>query len=297
MQQRKALGRGLDALIPSSETSAEAAILAPTIVHSPVGERIRTVPIETIIPNRLQPRKTFNEEKIKDLSASIKERGIIQPLLVTQAIGNRYELIAGERRLRAAKMVGLTEVPVIIKIANTEEMLELSIIENIQREDLNPIEEAAAISELIKQFDYTQDETATRLGKSRVAITNSLRLLNLPKVIQDDVATARMSTGHARALLALTTLADQLKLRERILNANLTVRDVEKLIQTLMGPVQKRRLAYQLTPQMKHLLDEITKSLATKVRLEPDKEKKGGRIVIEYYSAQDLDRIYNRIVK
>jgi ParB family chromosome partitioning protein len=299
MQNRRPLGRGLDALIPSSAENVAPPILPTELTKAHAGDRVKTVPIDQIVPNRMQPRKTFDEEKIRELSASIKEQGIIQPLIVVQASPNRFELVAGERRLRASKMAGLTEVPVIVKNVDTEGMLELSIIENIQREDLNPIEEANAICELIDQFNYTQEEVATRLSKSRTAVANSLRLLNLPKVIQDDVSANRLSAGHARALLAVNNLQDQLKLRERIINSNLNVRDIEKMIQNLrpFAARASRKPAVQLSPQMKFILDEITKKLATKVRIEPDKEKKGGRVVIDYYAPQDLDRIYKQIVK
>jgi ParB family chromosome partitioning protein len=164
---------------------------------------------------------------------------------------------------------------------------------------LNPIEEAGAMKEMSDQFKYSHEEIAKKLGKSRVAVTNSLRLLSLPKVVQDDVATGRMSAGHARALLSVTNLTEQLKLRERILNAAMTVRDVEKMIQGIRLPVSRgsKKANQNLTPQMKFVVDEITKALATKIRLEPDRERKGGRIVIEYYTAQDLDRIYNIITK
>lgn len=300
MQPRKALGRGLDALIPTVERAKEErTIFPPAMSHVTTSERIKTAPVASIVPNRLQPRKIFDEEKIKELAASIKEQGVIQPLIVTQAGQNRYELIAGERRLRAAKMAGLAEVPIVVKNVDTEGLLEISIIENIQREDLNPIEESGAIKEMVDQFKYSHEEIAKKLGKSRVAVTNSLRLLSLPKVVQDDVATGRMSAGHARALLAVTNLQEQLKLRERILNAAMTVRDVEKMIQNgrPQGATGSRKANSNLTPQMKFIVDEITKRLATKIRLEPDKERKGGRMVIEYYTAQDLDRIYNVIVK
>ena len=300
MQPRKALGRGLDALIPSFEKAGEEkGIFPPAMTHANIGERVKTVPIGSIVPNRLQPRKLFDDEKIKELAASIKDQGIIQPLIVTQAGQNRYELIAGERRLRAAKLAGLQEVPIVIKNVDTEGLLELSLIENIQREDLNPIEEAGAMKEMTDQFKYSHEEIAKKLGKSRVAVTNSLRLLSLPKVIQDDVSAGRMSAGHARALLSVTNLPEQLKLRERILNAAMTVRDVEKLIQSIRTPGTRgsRKTNVNLTPQMKFVVDELTKALATKIRLEPDKERKGGRIVVEYYTAQDLDRIYNVIIK
>ncbi len=298
MQPRKALGRGLDALIPTAEQSPAEEKMIFNGVPANLGERIRSVPVDAIVPNRLQPRKSFDEEKLKDLASSIKEQGVIQPLIVTQVGPARYELIAGERRLRASKLAGLTDVPVIIKSADTEKMLELAIIENIQREDLNAIEEALAIKELIDQFDYTQEEAAKSLGKTRVAVANSLRLLNLPKLIQEDVASGRLSAGHARSLLAVTNLQEQLQLREKILHSGLTVRDIEKMVQDLRSPTQKtRKVAAPLTPQMKLIIDEMTRALATKVRVEQDREKKGGRVVIDYYSPQDLDRVYRAIVE
>ncbi|MBI2341284.1 MAG: ParB/RepB/Spo0J family partition protein [Deltaproteobacteria bacterium] len=288
MQQRKALGRGLDSLIPAIEKNSEAGKLVSSVVNTNIGDRVKNISVDLIVPNRVQPRKVFDEEK----------QGIIQPLIVTPAAGGRYELIAGERRLRASKAAGLSEVPVVIKNVDTEGMLEMSLIENIQREDLNPIEEASAIKELIEQFNYTQDEAATDLGKSRAAIANSLRLLNLPKIIQDDVASDRLSAGHARALLSVQNLPDQLRLREKILNSQLTVREIEMMVQGIK-PKESRsaRKAAPLSPQMKFILDEITKKLATKISLMPDREKKGGKILIEYYTPQDLDRIYNVIVK
>jgi len=300
MQPRKSpLGRGLDVLIPSSEMEKGGNIIVNSIPSHVQGDRVRLVPLNTIVPNRLQPRKTFDEEKITELCESIKEQGVIQPLIVNQAGPNRFELIAGERRLRAARSAGLTEVPVIVKNVNTESMLELAIIENIQREDLNPLEEATAMKELMNQFDYTQEEVAKRLGKTRTAVANSLRLLNLPKLIQDDVTSGRISAGHARAILGAPDLTQQLKIREKILNSSLTVRDVERMIGNLKPQTSKgaRKTSAQLTPQIKYIQDEITKKLATKIRIEPDKEKKGGRVVIDYYTLQDLDRIYNVIIK
>ena len=287
----------MDALIPTAEPNpVEEKIMMPGVPPN-LGERVKTVPVESIVPNRLQPRKVFDEEKINDLAASIKEQGVIQPLIVTQVGPNRYELIAGERRLRASKVAGLSEVPVIIKSADTEKMLEIAIIENIQREDLNPIEEALAIKELIEQFAYTQEEAAKSLGKTRVSVANSLRLLNLPKLIQDDVSAGKISAGHARALLSVTNLQEQLQLREKILRSGLTVRDIEKMVQDIRTPVQKtKKITVPLTPQMKLIVDEMTRTLATKVRIEADREKKGGKVVIEYYSPQDLDRVYRAIV-
>lgn len=295
MQNRKALGRGLDVLMPSSEVNNDGIITTALNIGT---EKVRQVAIDNIIANRLQPRKTFNEGSLKELAESIKEEGIIQPLIVTEAAGGRYELVAGERRWRAAKIAGLNEVPVIVKNLTPEEMLEFSIVENIQREDLNVIEESLAYKELMTQFDYTQEEIAEKLGKSRVAVANSLRLLNLPKALQDDVSQGRLSSGHARALLSLKDAREQLMMRDKILSSQLTVRDIERMIQNLNPRVKVTvRRGTSLTPQMKQIADEMTVALSTKVTLQPDKQKKGGKITIEYYSAQDLDRIYTRIVK
>lgn len=252
--------------------------------------------------NRQQPRSVFDETAIEDLAASIRACGIIQPLIVTpsNAVGDRYELIAGERRLRAARLAGLTEVPVIVrKEVSTEELLELAIIENLQREDLNPIEEAKAFHSMIEQCDYTQDDVAKKLGKSRSYIANSLRLLQLPKVVQDDVVQGRMDMGHARALLSLNGLQEQLTVREQILQSQLTVRDVERMVQARTGRTSEKKISPSntedaLSPQMRYIIDEMRQAIGTKVILRP-RSAKSGAVVIEYYSLQDLDRIYRKI--
>lgn len=291
MQPRKALGKGLASLIPS-----EPAVTLNKDAHPPVN----TVDIDSVIPNRLQPRKKFSEDALKDLSASIKVNGIIQPIVVTSEVNGRYELIAGERRLRAAKMAGLSRVPVIIKDADPEAMLEIALVENIQREDLNAMEEATAYKELVETFSYTQEEVADKVAKSRSHVANSLRLLFLPKVIQEDVVVGRLSPGHARALLAVSDLQEQLKVRESVLNHSLTVRDVERLIQeTLKGNPSKGKLKkkrVELSPQMRAVLEELTRELGTKVNLLPARNNKGGKIVIDYYSVQDLNRIYRKVI-
>lgn len=287
MEHHKALGRGLASLIPTPPPLLEEA-----------GEKwVRTIPIDSIVPNRLQPRKHFNEESLKELSESIKEQGIIESPVVTRVGEDRYELIVGERRWRAAKLAGLTEIPVVIKEVDTQEMLELSLVENIQREDLNPIEEARGYQELIREFGLTQDEVAAKVGKSRATIANSVRLLGLPRVIQEDVAVGRLSSGHARVLLAVPNLETQLYIRETILKSSLTVRDVERMVQEHLNRKVSKRPAALLSPQLKSLVDEMIKVLATKVKLVQDNSGKKGKIVIEYYSPQDLDRIYTRIVK
>lgn len=286
MQVKRGLGRGIESLIPPPAV-VEAA--QPSETTSP-----RKVFVDLIIPNRMQPRTVFDEEKIRELSQSIQEQGVIQPLIVTPTKDGRYELIAGERRLRAARLAGIEEVPVVVKEVDDEGLLAISIIENIQREDLNPIEEARAFAELINQFSYTQEDVAKKLGKSRTAVANSLRLLNLPKVVQDDVSAGRYSAGHARAILAVESLHEQLKLREIIIKETPTVRDVEKLVQSFMsGARRKPASRVQLSTQQSALLDSMKSTLGTKVELKP--KGAGGKIIIEYYSLQDLDRIYKKI--
>ena len=286
MQTKRGLGRGIESLIPPPLTSEA----STTDAH------FRIVQIDTVIPNRLQPRTVFDEEKLRELADSIREQGVLQPLSVTEMSDGRYELIAGERRLRASKIAGLEEVPVVLHKVDDEGLLALSIIENIQREDLNAIEEARAFQELIDQFDYSQEDVAKKLGRSRTTVTNSLRLLRLPRVVQEDVASGRYSAGHARAILAIDGLHEQLKLRERIIREMPTVRDVEKMVQTARtGGKTKSRRKQQLDPQMTELADSMKQALGTKATIEP--KGKGGKIVIEYYSTDDLDRIYKCIVK
>lgn len=288
MQLKRGLGRGMESLIPPPLTEA--------VGDTENKDRpYRTVPIDSVVPNRLQPRTVFDEEKIRELTDSIREQGIIQPLIVSPMEEGRYELIAGERRLRASRMAGLEEVPVIIKKVDDEGLLALSLIENIQREDLNPIEEARAFQELTQQFGYTQDDVAKKVGSSRTAVTNSIRLLTLPRVIQEDVASGRYSAGHARAILAIEGLHEQLKVRERIIRDLPTVRDIEKMVQSYgSGAKKKPRRCPALSPQLGDLVETLKARLGTKVQFVP--RGTGGKIVIDYYSAQDLDRIYRQIV-
>lgn len=258
---------------------------------------VREVAIGQIVANRQQPRTEFDEEKLAELTESVKKHGVLQPLVVTPAKDGRYELVAGERRWRAARKAGLQKVPVIIREnLNSQDMLELALIENIQRDDLNAIEEAKSYQSLIEQFDYTQDRVAERMGKSRAAVANSLRLLQLPKTVQDDVMQGRMTAGHARALLAIGDLQEQLTLREMILREQLTVRDVEGMIQARKGAKPKVAAAgSQLSPQLRLIVDEMAKTVGTKVNLKR-KSDKSGVVQIEYYSLQDLDKIYRRIM-
>jgi ParB family chromosome partitioning protein len=256
---------------------------------------LQTVSIDLITSNRLQPRTVFDDEKIRELADSIREDGIIQPLIVTPLSDGRYELIAGERRLRASRIAGLTEVPVVIKSVDQTDLLALSLIENIQREDLNPLEEARAYAELLEQFHLTQDEVAKRVGKSRVAVANSLRLLKLPTVVQDDVASGRYSAGHARALLAAEGIHEQLKLREWIVKTTPTVRNVEHKVAGLKGN-HKQPLAktINLPAQLSSIMERLRESLGTKVSVSLNR-KGGGKLIIDYYSWQDLDRLYRKM--
>jgi ParB family chromosome partitioning protein len=293
MQQRRALGRGLESLIPTAK-STEVKPKAPTVSTS---TGATAVPLDSISPNRQQPRQVFDEERIRELADSIREQGLIQPLVVTELKGGRYELVAGERRLRAARMLGLSEIPVVIKDVDEAGLLTLALIENVQREDLGPIEEAQALKGLIDQFDCSQEEVAKKVGKSRSHVANSLRLLKLPQVIQDDLAAGRYSAGHARALLSLSNVHERLKFREILIDQIPSVRDVEMMVQKRVGggTVKKRREQQALSPQLSSLMGEIVQALGTKVRLRHRKNG-AGQLVIDFYSPRDLDRIYRKIV-
>src|SRR3989338_893486 len=288
MQARKALGRGLASLIqPEMEE--------PLLERSP---HPAVVSIDQIFANRQQPRLSFDDEGLKDLSESIKKDGILQQLVVSPSVDGRYELIAGERRWRAAKLAGLSEVPVVIRNVHDDKMLELALVENIQREDLNPIEEAKGYQALLERFKLNHADIGERVGKSREHVANSVRLLRLPKIVQEDIASDRMSAGHARALLSLSSLQDQLHFRERVLEETLSVRDVERMIQERAGVRKRVNRGHKkhLSPQIKLLLDEMEKSLGTRVRLQLGAIEGRGTLTIDYYSWQDLDRIYKKII-
>jgi len=276
MAKRKALGKGLSALIPDAET-----------MPSEEKGSLFAVDIADIAPNRFQPRRDFDDAGLEDLARSIKEKGVIQPLIVRE-IDDGYELIAGERRLRASSLAGLTEVPVVIKDVSDAESLEIALIENIQREDLNPIEESEAYQRLIDEFQITQEEMARRVGKDRTTITNSLRLLSLPDMIKGQLATGELTTGHARALLSLGNQAQILATAKRIVAQSLSVRATEALVKKLKeGTTPSEKPPRD--PFYDDLEETLTRSLGTKVRLTPRGES--GKIEIEYYSPDELDRL------
>lgn len=286
MTQRKVLGRGLESLMSSE-------VLPFPETH----QRPTHVPIERVFANRRQPRTNFADESLQNLAESIRKEGILQPLIVKASGEGRYELIAGERRLRAAKLAGLAEVPVLIRNVEENKMLELALMENIQRENLNPMEEAKGYQVLNEQFGLDQADIAERVGKSRESVTNTLRLLKLPLAIQEDVAQDRMSSSHARALLALPSKEEMLFFREKILRETLSVRDVEQLVQvrSLRPKKMRANLKKHLSPQMKLLIDELEKVLATKVHFKMKAKEGQGQVVIDFYSWQDLDRVYKKI--
>ena len=284
--KRIGLGKGLDSMIPPKAT--QRAVKEDKNTISKTGETI--LKINEVEPNKKQPRKFFNEEALQELSDSIKQHGIVQPLVVAKK-DDYFEIIAGERRWRAAKLAGLKEVPVVIKDYSPQEIMEVALIENIQREDLNPVEEAKAYQNLIKEYNLKQEEVAERVSKSRSAITNSLRLLKL----SDDVLTLLMeeeiSSGHARALLGLEDSEKQLEIAEKIAKDHLSVREVEKLVKNINQPAKKTKKKELSNDFLYHDMEEKVKlKTGTKVRINRKSENKG-KIEIEYYSQDDLEKI------
>ena len=286
------MGKGLDSLIPRN-TEAEASAKNGTEEKdgSNGGEKETSVRITMVEPNRKQPRKSFDEDSLQELSDSIKQVGLIQPILV-QDRKDHYEIIAGERRWRAAKMAGLKEIPVIIRDYSEQEIMEISLIENIQREDLNPIEEALAYKRLLEEFNLKQDEVAERVSKSRTAVTNSIRLLKLGEKVQQMVIDDMISTGHARALLAVENPEEQYILAQKIFDEKLSVRDVEKLVKNLHKPEKSKKDGKDKTLQAiyQDIEDKLKQRLSTKVTV-TSKGEGSGRIEIEFYNHEDLDRL------
>lgn len=277
---RKALGRGLKALIPDSQ--------------APEGRSVLELDVDQIIPGRYQAREDFDQQGIADLARSITSCGIIQPVLVKQVDGDRYELIAGERRWRAARLAGLNTIPALLRQVGDPETLELGLIENLQREDLNPIEAARAYRQLIDKFDLTQESVASRVGKERSSVANHLRLLKLPPDIQEDLILGKLSMGHARALLSLHGKEKQLLARRTILSRGLSVREAERLVKKLAGPkITPRRKKAVKDLFIKELEGQLRRSLGTKVSIRPG--AKGGSIEIQYFSTSELERLAEHI--
>lgn len=285
----RGLGKGLDSLIPNAVGEAKSKKeIKESVSQEKAPETI--VKITKVEPNREQPRKNFDEDALQELADSIKQFGLLQPILV-QDRKDYYEIIAGERRWRAAKLAGLKEVPVIIRNYSEQEIVEISLIENIQREDLNPIEEAQAYKRLLTEFHLKQDEVAERVSKSRAAVTNSIRLLKLSEEVQQMVIDEMISTGHARALLGVEDAEEQYMLAQKIFDEKLSVRDTEKLVKNLHKPVKPKKKDNKALEAIYFEIEEKLKQrLGTKV-IVSSKGDGAGKIEIEFFSHEDLDRL------
>jgi ParB family transcriptional regulator, chromosome partitioning protein len=279
--EKKALGKGLEALLPDHALKKIAAALS--------GE-VQELPLHTIQPNRYQPRTDFGETELSQLAESIKQNGIIQPVLVRRKGDGFYELIAGERRLRAAKLAGLMTIPAIVRNSSDEQTMELALVENLQRQDLNPMEAARAYHRLLNEFGFTQETVAQHLGKERSSIANFVRLINLPSEIQSLVESGALSTGHAKVLLALNQQEAQLKLARQIVENQLTVRQVEKMVATMF---KRSRTTSRIKPYP-DLEEKLQKRFGTKVSIV--NEQNGGKIVLHYFAPVELDRLVEMLL-
>ncbi len=277
---RTALGKGLSALLKDREAVGDHELLE--------------LDVSALEPNRFQPRQVFAEEKLEELAQSIKVHGLVQPITARRS-GDRYQIIAGERRWRAAQRVGLLKIPVLVKTVSDESLLETSLIENIQRENLNAIEEAKAFQRLVQEFNLTQEQLAERTGKDRSTITNSLRLLKLPQKIQQLVQDDKLSMGHARALLALESVDDQCALAEKCVQQGWSVRQLEKTVALVKSPQESQTAPKRMDPNVKAAVEKMERTLGTRVRIIEGRRK--GRIEIEYYSQDELQRLYEYLTR
>jgi len=280
LAKRKALGRGLSALFPETAISED-------------DRGFFYCPIESIFPNPHQPRQNFNDSELTELADSIKEKGVIQPILVTQT-EDGFQLIVGERRWRAAQKAGLDKIPAWIRDVSPSEALELALVENIQRKDLNPIEEASAYQELRQRFNLTQEALSKRIGKDRSTIANSLRLLKLPALIQQDLIDLQLTTGHARVLVGIESSVVQKEIRDLIIKKSLSVRQTEVLVKSALAPKKPKSPKDGTDSYIESLANDLQKSLGTKVAIKRKGEK--GRIMIEFYSDEDLGRLIDRLM-
>lgn len=290
MKPNRGLGKGLSALFSETEEDYGKSLLFDEEPVTEKGENVTEVDISSIFANPNQPRKVFDETALKELAASIAKHGVIMPIIVNKS-GDRYMIIAGERRFRASKIAGLSKVPVIIKNYNERQIKEISLIENLQREDLNPIEAATAMRSLMEDYGMTQEELADRIGKSRPAIANTLRLLNLSQEVIKMVANGALSAGHARTLISLPQ-ADQIKVAEEAIKDGLSVRDVEKRVKEYFAPPEekaKKKIKQELSAELKELIVDMQRVFGTRVNAIGNDKK--GRIYIDYYTRDDLDRL------
>ena len=297
MALKRGLGKGLDSLIPTNvmmESEVKHATVSTASSAEEGKDGTLMVKLSKVEPNREQPRKNFDEDSLQELAESLKQFGMLQPILV-QNRGDYYEIIAGERRWRAAKIAGLKEVPVIVRELTDQEIVEISLIENIQREDLNPIEEAQAYKRLLTEFHLKQDEVAERVSKSRTAVTNSMRLLKLCDEVQKMVVDDMISTGHARALINIEDPEEQYLIAQKIFDEKLSVREVEKLVKDLHKPPKPPKEENKtLQAIYQEISERLKQSLSTKVSVSA-KQNGAGKIEIEFYNHEDLERLLERI--
>ena len=282
MQRRGGLGRGLGALLPTDPSESQ--------------EAAKLVPVSDIIPNPRQPRMDFEEEELQELADSIREHGVIQPLIAAETDSGQYTLIAGERRLRAAQLAGLENVPVIVRQATDKEMLELALIENVQRADLSPLETAEAYRSLEESFHMTHEEISRRVGKNRVSVTNTLRLLKLPEAVREALAGRKITEGHARVLLALPTEEAQIAAMNAVIAQSMSVRQTEEYVRKLTGNAETEkppRTAAEVTPELRAMEDYLRRSIGTRVSIKPGKSG-SGTIQIHYYSSEELENLITR---
>jgi len=273
--ERRGLGKGLEALIPS----------APGV---------NEVAVDSIVPNPMQPRQMLDQEALEELATSIREQGVVQPLVVTKVEGG-YQLLVGERRWRAARLAGLDVVPVVVRDVSPQQMLELALVENLQREDLNPLEAASAYNHLLEEFGMTQQQVADKVGKNRVTVTNTLRLLKLPAEVKEALLQGKITEGHARAMLSLRSEKAQLQVLRAVLKSGLSVRQTEEMVRRLTEEPRPKPSPDRKPPELKALEDEFRQALGTKVNL--TRGSKGGRLVIYFYSEEELQGIYDLIVR
>ena len=281
------LGKGLGALMGTSAISTPQPIAEK-------GERVENVTLDKLVPSPFQPRKNFSDEALNELAQSIQQQGIIQPLIV-RSVRGKYELIAGERRWRASQKAGLKEIPVIVRKATDREVLELALVENMQRSDLNPIEEAEGFSLLVRDFEYTQEQVSDRVGKSRAGVANALRLLSLPDQVRGFISSNQISVGHGKVILSLSRKEEQIQVADRVIRDHLTVRATERLVQSLLqtNPLRKQKTTGKSntsgSADWKDLENRLQRKFSTKVRFIGN--AKTGKIEIDYYTSEDLDRL------
>lgn len=289
MAIKRGLGKGMMALVDENE------------LEKVDPKETAMVPVNRVIPNRYQPRKEFDQHSLQDLADSIRQKGVLSPILVSELGDGRYELVAGERRLRASKLAGLSEIPALIKDFSEEDRLEIALIENIQREDLNPLEVALAYKEIMEKMNFSQEDLAAKVSKSRAAVANTLRLLKLPDFVQERIARGEISEGHARAVLSLENIDDQIGFTRHIIEQGLSVREAEKLSKEWVGagPDRTRNVSRETNPRRERVLDELQERFVSSLgaRVEISGNIKKGKIQIFYHSEEELENIYRLIKK